>query len=379
MVLTVFVFFVILSVLVFVHELGHFLAAKKAGILVEEFGFGFPPKLWSKKIGETVYSINSLPVGGFVKLYGEDGVEGERIPLPPGRTPPLGSALAETRSFSNKSKKVRAVILSAGVFMNFFLAVFLTMFLLMYGVMEPSGKVHIERVVPESPAATAGLLEGDVIANIRYISDTDQSESGYGEKVPVFPKDLIDLTKENAGEAMVLTVVRGGETLEATVVPRRDPPSGQGPMGVAISDLELRRYPISQAPVQALRINLLRGRDMLASLGILFWRLITLQPLQAEVAGPIGIAHVTGEAVKFGWKAVLAFASILSLNLAVLNILPIPALDGGRLMFVFLEKILGRRVKPAFEKSAHQVGMIVLLFLILLVSINDILRLTRGG
>jgi regulator of sigma E protease len=128
----------------------------------------------------------------------------------------------------------------------------------------------------------------------------------------------------------------------------------------------------------AVGINLSRAWEMLRSIGLALWRLATLQPLSADIAGPVGIAQVTGEAVRYGFLALLEFVSILSLNLAVLNILPIPALDGGRLAFVFLEKFMGRRVRPAFERSAHQVGMIILFGLILLVTINDILRLVRG-
>ena len=249
--------------------------------------------------------------------------------------------------------------------MNFFLAVGITSYLLTQGVMEPSGRVHIERVLEETPAAAAGLMENDVIAKL-------------DDKKIIKPSDLIDATKSLAGQKVTLTVIRDNREFQASVVPRKEYPQGQGPMGVAISDLEKKTYPISIAPIKSLEINLIRGRDMLGSLGILFWRLITLQPLQADVAGPIGIAQVTGQAVQFGLLAVLEFMSILSLNLAVLNVLPIPALDGGRLAFVFLEKILGRRIKPAFEKSTHQIGMIILFALILLISINDILRLVRG-
>ena len=136
---------------------------------------------------------------------------------------------------------------------------------------------------------------------------------------------------------------------------------------------------MEQAPVKAVKINVWRAGEMLKGIGTLLWKIVTLQKVQEEVAGPIGIAAVTGEAVKFGFKAVLEFMSILSLNLAVINILPIPALDGGRLAFLFAEKLLGRKLRPAFEQKTHQVGMIILIFLILLISINDILRRARGS
>ncbi len=359
MLLTAIVFLIILSVLVLIHELGHFLVARFFGVNVEEFGLGLPPRVIGKKVKGTTYSLNWLPIGGFVKLAGEDEVEHN---LKRSHLARQGETLKEY--FWAKSKKQRAAILSAGVLMNFLLAVGITMFLLTQGVNEPSGRVHIERVAAGSPADMAGLKEGDEIKKIE-------------EKKIKIPTDLIEFTKTHAGEVVTLTILREGKEQTVSLVPRKEYPQGQGPMGVAISDLELRTYTWLEAPGKALGITLIRGRDMLGSLGTLLWRLVTLQPLQADVAGPIGIAQVTGQAVKFGWLAVLEFMSILSLNLAVLNILPIPALDGGRLAFVFLEKILGRRVRPAFEKSTHQIGMIILFALILLVSINDIIRIVK--
>lgn len=347
-------FFVILSILVFIHELGHFLIAKWAGILVEEFGFGLPPRLFGKKVGETVYSINSLPIGGFVKLYGEDADELKKANVP------------AKRSFTNKSKKIRASILVAGVCMNFVLAVGITTYLLTQGVPEPSGHVHVERVQVGSPAEEVGLEVGDTIAAIE------------GQSI-ITPRDLIEATKKYLGTTVTLTVKRDSKEMEIPVLARKDPPQGQGAIGVAISDLETKYYSVDRAPLEAVRINLWRGGEMLKGIGVLIWRVVTLQPVAADVAGPIGIAAVTGEAVRFGWKAVLEFMSILSLNLAVINILPIPALDGGRLAFLFAEKLLGRKLRPAFEQKTHQFGMIILIFLILLISINDILRLARGS
>ena len=177
---------------------------------------------------------------------------------------------------------------------------------------------------------------------------------------------------------MTLTVVRDGKEIRVIASPRKDPPAGQGALGVVITDLELHTFAWTEIPYQAVRINILRARDMVVGIGSMIGRVISLKSPGSDVAGPIGIARFTGEAVKFGWKAVLEFMAILSLNLAILNILPIPALDGGRLAFVFLEKLIGKKLRPAFEQSAHQIGMIILMGLILLVSINDILRLAKG-
>lgn len=364
---TAITFFVILSILVFVHELGHFLVARLVGVTVEEFGFGLPPRLFGRKIkGKgTLYSINALPIGGFVRLAGED----EESP-PEFHGPPPAKY---SHFFWAKSRMQRSAILLAGVTMNFVLATGITAFLFTQGVMEQSDIVNVVKVLPGTPAQEAGLAENDIVTRITYTT-------AEGEKTEDLTrsKDLINRTREQAGTQVMLDIVRDGAEFRVSLTPRKDFPAGEGPMGISISDQEEHRYPVGTAIVKAVETNVWRAKEMLVAIGTLLWRLITLQSVGADVAGPIGIAQVTGEAVRFGYRAVLEFMSILSLNLAVLNILPIPALDGGRLLFVAVEKIFGRRVRPAFERSAHQIGMMLLLGLIVLISINDILRIARG-
>lgn len=372
MLLTAISFIVLLSILVFVHELGHFLVAKWAGVFVEEFGFGLPPKIFSKKFGETELSLNWLPIGGFVKLFGEDeATDIEYLNEQKKRGVKFPANFLRDRSFQGKSKKVRAAILSAGVVMNFLLAVGITTVLLTQGVKEPTGSVTIERISTLSPAEKAGLHVGDTLTVLK-------SEDGTVIH-PKTPTELITYVNAHKGKPIAVQIMRDDTQLDVILTPRVEVPAGEGPLGVAITDLAVHVYPWTQAPIKALEINVTRGKDMFVSLASVVGRLITLHAPDADVAGPIGIAQVTGQAVKFGWQAVLELASILSLNLAIINILPIPALDGGRLLFVVLEKILGRRVKPAFERSTHQIGMIVLLLLIFLVSVNDVMRLVRGG
>ena len=371
MLLTILVFIIVLSMLVFVHELGHFMVAKKLGICVEEFGFGLPPRLWGKRIGETVYSINWLPIGGFVKLSGEDEAEVQSSILQP--TSLVGkpaqnktqSSKELRRYFFARSKKERAAVLLAGVTMNFFLAVVIISFIFTQGVFVPTERVHVEKVLEDSPAALSGLREKDIIVSF----------AGTPIKTS---EDLIKKTREKAGEQMSMVVVRDGQELTLIVTPRKDPPSNQGPMGVVITNLEEKKYPWYQAPFYGMKEALNMSYLMIVSLLQLLWRLVTFQPVSAEVAGPIGIAQATGRAVQYGVMAVLQLMGILSLNLAIINVLPIPALDGGRLLFVVLEKFMGRRIKPQAERMAHQIGMVVLLALIGLVTINDILRLFRG-
>ncbi len=363
MLMTIILFIVILSFLILIHECGHFFMARRVGVEVEEFGMGLPPRIFGKKFGETIYSLNWLPIGGFVKLKGED-LEADEA---------SARALPENerrRYFWARSKKERSMILIAGVFMNVLFALIVTTVLLIYGVYEPSGRVHIASITENSPAAVAGLLKDDVVTRIT---------NGRATYVITKPDELISKTNELKGQIITLTVLRGGNEVDMDIVPRENPPPGEGPLGVAISDLELRYYSWWEAPVASVKINAQRVVYMVNGLAKSLWEFITLQNTAPDIAGPIGIAAVTGEAAKYGLRAVIEFASILSLNLAVLNILPIPALDGGRFLFVFLEKVLGRPVRPAFERKLHQVGMMMLLLLLLMVSIRDVMRLTTGG
>lgn len=361
MFITAIVFVVILGILVCIHELGHFTVARWIGVHVEEFGFGLPPRIWGKKVGKTVYSLNWLPIGGFVKLAGEDEANIEH----------KGKVRDQSTYFWARSKKERAAILLAGVAMNFMLAVGITTYLLNQGVFEPSGRVHVERIVAGSPAEMAGLQKDDILLSI--------TSTGKVPKQLTFPKELIEFTNSEKGNVVEITYSRSGSTYRASLIPRVDPPKGEGPMGVAVSDLEKHIYPISQAPWEALKVNAKRSVEMFTGLADTVAKLVQRKPVGGDVAGPIGIAQVTGQAVKFGFNAVLEFMSILSLNLAVLNILPIPALDGGRLMFIVIEKLTGKKVNSAFERTSHQIGMVLLMLLVVLISINDIMRLARGG
>ncbi len=351
------VFFAVLSLLVFIHELGHFTVAKWLGVEVQEFGFGLPPRMWGKKVGETIYSINWLPIGGFVKLLGED--EDQRLASSVKRLED------RKRLFFTRSKKERAAVLLAGVSMNFILAVIIISYVFTQGVLVPSGKVVIDRLADGAPAQVAGLRSGDVVAAVDGVAVHESRE-------------LIEAVGRKKGQLVEFSIVRDGQQLTFSITPRTDYPSTEGPLGIAINSTVERKYPWYQAPFFGLAEALKMSFTMIATLGDMLWRLVTFQKISADIAGPLGIAQVTGQAVRSGWRAVIELTGLLSLNLALVNILPIPALDGGRLLFVVLEKIIGKKVKPRAEAIAHQFGMAFLLGLILLVTINDILRIVRG-
>jgi regulator of sigma E protease len=369
MLITALTFIVILTILVLIHELGHYTVARIIGVKVEEFGLGLPPRAIGKKIHGIFYSINWLPIGGFVKLAGEDEAEDEN------KKSKSETGIKRNQFFWARSKLERSAILTAGVTMNFLLAIGITVVLLIGGINEAAGRVHVETVSPGSPAAIAGIKPNDIIVSIQ---SADLNEANQPAKIKV-TSDLINATKKLAGTPIKLDVQNGSNRRIVILTPRTNPPKGEGSMGVSISDMEIHKYSLWQAPTAAVRINLERAWLMLTGIVSTIWGLLSFKQLSPDVAGPIGIAEVTGQAVKFGFRAVLDFASILSLNLAILNILPIPALDGGRLAFIVVERILGRKVRPAFERQTHQIGMIILLILVVLVSINDISRLTHGG
>lgn len=354
--ITLLVFILIMSVLVLAHELGHFLAAKRAGILVEEFGFGLPPRIWGKKIGETLYSLNAFPFGGFVKLYGEELSE------------PARKGFVD-RAFFEKSFLNRLSVLLAGVLMNIFLAVVIfSVIYYLYGIPARTDQIMVVGLAENSPAAVAGLRVDDRIVAVD------------GEKVAGL-ENFIALAGEKAGQVIELTITREGSSLVVDLVPRENPPEGEGPLGVAISDVELKKYPWYQMPYlgarEGIRESLGWSKLILSSMGKMFSGIFAGQ-VPKDLAGPIGVFQITGEAVKNGPLAVAKFLAIFSVNLAIFNILPFPALDGGRLVFLAYEFFTRKRADTKVEATVNTVGLVFLLSLMFLITINDILRLIHN-
>lgn len=364
MILTIVAFVVILSILVLIHELGHFLVAKKLGIKVEEFGIGFPPRVFGIKRGETLYSVNLLPVGGFVKLFGEDAAGGGSIKKQEARSKKQEADIK--RAFYARPIWQRFLVVFAGVFMNFVLAVVIISYLFAtQGVAIPSDKIHITEIAKNSPAAAAGLLTNDVISKIN------------GE--PVTTTDgFISTVEKNSGKPISFTITRNGETFNKSITPRVNPPKGQGAVGVGISDITVKKYKWYEAPffgtIEAFKFSWI----IFSGLGQMVGGLIFQGKTPEGVAGPIGIAQITGEAIRAGLNSYLWLGALLSINLAVLNVLPIPALDGGRLFFIAIEFVTRKKVNPKYEGYAHAVGLAVLLGLMVLITVFDIMRVASG-
>jgi regulator of sigma E protease len=373
MLITIIVFILILSILVLVHEAGHFLVAKILGIKVEEFGFGLPPRISGIKFGETLYSLNWLPIGGFVKLYGEDEAGGGSVKVSGVRS----SAKEQTtksqdpdydRAFFSRPKWQRALVITAGVIMNFVLAVaIISVLFSVVGVPVPNKKVIVVEVIKGAPADKAGLRAGDTILSINNEPVTNTTQ-------------IIETSKKHLGQKLTLrTEGQNSKFKTIEITPRVKYPKGEGPMGVAISQgTDIKKYPWYEAPfvgtMEALKETWLIGNGLV----MIVIQIFTKGTLPSDVAGPVGIAQLTGTVVNIGLAAVLSFVSLLSLNLAIINILPIPALDGGRLLFIVIEAVTRRKVDPSLESRAHMIGMVILLGLIALITLHDVIRVLSG-
>ena len=356
------VFVLVLSVLVFVHEFGHFITAKRLGIHIEEFGFGFPPRLigvvrdaegkWRLVKGQntpkpaelggprTIYSINAIPLGGFVRPVGEDD------PLVPG-------------GLSSAPKRVRLAVLAAGPVFNLIFAFLI--FMVGFRVGWPD-RVVVNRVVPGTPAAAAGLQPEDIILNA---GGTDIH----------YTNQLSDETYGHLGQPLAVVVQRGAQTLALSITPRATWPQNEGPMGIEMRPDIVTNYSWPHAAVRA-------GQEMVYQFRVLVELPAKVLAHQVPLASvrPIGIvglndltrAAVTTAAQINQWFPILQLVGLVSVALATTNLLPLPALDGGRILFVLIEAVRGRRLDPAREGMVHLVGMVMLLLLMVVITYQDI-------
>lgn len=394
--LTAIIFIITLAVLIFVHELGHFVTARRNGIRADEFGFGFPPRIfgiqkysdkkgalkkwriiWGSRDGDseeeaadraekkakhyqasTIYSLNWIPLGGFVKIKGENGDNNDED------------------SFASKGAWPRIKVLVAGVMMNFILAWFLIAIVMMMGAPEPpkdnpeeivaGAKIQISSVIADSPAEVMGLKVGDEIL-------LDQSSFKIKKIGDI--KSYIDA---NRGQEIIIRINRGKEIIEVKGVLRSEASVTEGVLGISYAQIVMQKYPIHQAIWNALKTVFGLIWMMLVALYTIIVNLISGdKTVGMEVAGPVGIVQLTGQVATLGLVYVLQFVALLSINLGLINILPIPALDGGRILFILIEKIKGSPVSQKVEQAFHTTFFVLLLLLMAVITFSDVFKLFK--
>lgn len=391
MILTILVFLIILTVLVLIHEWGHFFVARRFGIKVEEFGFGFPPRAFGIKKGETIYSINWLPIGGFVKLYGEDPAGGGAVDR--GDHTKVKDI---KRAYFARPWQQRAAVGVAGVVMNSILAVLIFYVFLslssfkteisllsdykFFGLNQKTvSQVIISNVSKNSPAEKAGFKQFSEVISING-QEVEDSEA------------FVNIINKNRGKEVVIVWkdLKTNTKTKSKIVPRVTPPKNEGALGIGFFTLKKAILSYETLPQKIFSgvthpLNLLFYElDVTGKLIGISIQKKTAEPIGTAVSGPVGIYSLVGDIVRIPdlrerVQQVLNLAGLLSISLAFFNILPIPALDGGRLFFVLIEGVSGRKVNPKFEGYVHAVGMAILLTLLLLITFQDISRIFGGG
>ncbi len=362
--MTILLFFGVLFVLILVHEWGHFITAKKTGMRVDEFGIGFPPKLFGVKRGETEYTMNLLPIGGFVRIFGEDAAG-------------AAESADYARSFIARPKWAQAIVLVAGVTMNVLFAWFLFAIVLMVGLptavdeatATPEARLVVASVLPGSPADLAGVPAGAVVTSLSAGEDSIEAKT---------PSAFRAFSETRPNEPLSLTVQSGGESKTLTVTPEKGLVA-EAPDQVAVGVSLVLVENVTVAPHVALWRAVGMTYDSTIAITVSIASLLadsaTLSADLSQVAGPVGIVGLVGDAASFGFTSLLLFTAAISLNLAVINMLPFPALDGGRLLFVAIESVTQRPINPKWVLRLNTVGFVLLLTLMVAVTWNDIARL----
>jgi len=372
--MTILIFFIVLAVLVITHELGHFLVAKWNGVKVEEFGFGFPPRIWGWKKGETLYSINWIPFGGFVKILGEQaGVE-------------VADSKDKDRSLSSKPRHIQALVLLAGVAFNFLLAWIILSTGLWVGLPTsragvPEGynlsgsQLIVVDVLKDSPADLAGLKAGEVITSV---------SDGVEKVVNPSISQVKDFFSVRAGVPVSLRyhgeITAEGQTSVAsgkvTVIPKAGIAEGKAGIGVSLDEVGILKMPFFPAIYEGLRLSLMVSWAIITTLwNLLLGALHGQTTALSSVTGPVGLVGIIGTSFALGFSYLLNLTAIISLNLAVINLLPFPALDGGRIFFLAIEAIRRKAITPKFVNAVNSAGFLILLALLAVLTYRDILHL----
>ena len=384
--MTTILFLIVLAILVFVHELGHFTAAKIFGIRVDEFAIGFPPKIFSWKRGETEYKLNMIPLGGYVKIFGEDPDE-DSINGPDSK-----------RSIVNASKWKQIVVLLSGILMNIVFAWILISASFNFGLISSideqykdkaqNPSVMILSVLKDSPSYTAGLKEGDYIIKvvsdgIQYGTDNpkDISVSKIQEiistnksgSIEIFYKRNNEISKTNVSPSLLDTSSVEQSDIGEDIVKEA---SGKKLIGISMASVGTIKFGFFQSFYEGAKLTYIETINITKGIYSLIAGAIKGEKgLFAQVAGPIGIAGMVGEASDIGISYLLGFIAMISINLAILNLVPFPALDGGRVLFVLVEIIIRKKIKSVVVNWLNFIGFALLILLMIFVTYKDILRL----
>lgn len=363
--MNILIFLIILLVLVVSHEFGHFIVAKKSGIRVDEFSFGFPPKLFGIKKGETSYNFNALPFGGYVKIFGENPNE-ESLSGPD-----------SSRSFVNKPYRIQAAVLFAGVAMNFLVAWLLLSIGFMSGLPTSVANAKegaiikdqaltITSVVKDSPAQIAGLSSGDTVSHLSAGNDATDTPS---------PESVQYFIKRHSSDPITISYTHNKELKTTTLTPKAGLINNMPGIGISMDVIGVMKFPIHKAIWQGLVSSWTLVDGTVRGFWALLYGGITGHGNLSELTGPVGIVGVVGDAAKFGFVYLLSFTALISINLAVINLIPFPALDGGRLLFLLIEKIKGSRINPKIANSANLIGFGLLMVLMAVITYHDIVKL----
>jgi regulator of sigma E protease len=365
---------IILGVLIFVHELGHFLMAKKAGIRVDEFALGFPPKILSKKIGETEYCLNLIPLGGYVKIYGEDGEPDETN----------GEVVPKNKIFSNKPAWIKILVLGAGVLGNFIFAWFIFSLGFMNGLPSSNAgvfedriqnrRIIISEVLKDSPAYIAGLKEGDEIVAESFQNETENNSSAIS-----IEKIKNDVANSKGEKKIKIAIKRETnkttENLTLEILPKIEKGAPKPVLGIGMVEVGTLKLPFYLAPIAGMKASINMTKETFVGIFNLIKDGILGKADWSQVSGPVGIAGMIGNAQNF--SSLLVLIALISINLAVINLIPIPALDGGRILFVLIESIIRRPIKPSISRAVNATGFVLLMILMLVVTFKDILKLIK--
>jgi regulator of sigma E protease len=358
MIVAILITFFTLIALAYLHEFGHFILAKRLGVDVEEFGIGYPPRIFGKRMGDTIYSLNLLPFGAFVRIHGEEG------------------EITDTHSFTGRPVWQRAVIALGGVLSFWVIGIILLSVIFTLGAPiaisdteEAIGaNVQIIGVADDSPADTAELQIGDVILEL---------EAGE-EKVKIEKVDeLQEFVKTYLGKEITLIIKRGNEVFDVTLIPRTSPPEGEGAIGVALTRTIIKHYPFYLAPFKGIETASRLTLTIIRAFGQIITSLFQKRdlPQGVELVGPVGIGSLMFQAFQTGLVYYLHFIAIISLHLAVINLLPVPIVDGGRLLFLGIEKLKGSPIDPKIEQRINAISFALLIGLMIFVTIKDISRI----